>query len=158
MTERARFVIPPFYTSKEVKSYPKPGKTDNYICQPGTNWKWGDWDELIPAGGAHGGYITKDCLITSVSLVIGDWTVPGGNTGVQLQIGIGPAGQEVPIITVFGSWRRVTSDGAYLGDLVIPLPIPRFLPANTRIACRSTGGAVGGSWIGVSFEYIELPL
>jgi hypothetical protein len=154
----ARVVVEPFYTSKLIKLFPPPnpsnmkGETDLAWFQCGQPWVWSNWVEISPALGT----INVNSLITSVAIHTYRDIGPGmGNNDLNFQFGIGEAGAEVPIITVFCSKRW--NDSSYVmipPTLIVPLVIPRFLPKNSRIVTRARSNNYA-FWVAGSFEYVE---
>jgi len=73
-----------------------------------------------------------------------------------IQLGTGPAGSETPIISLPVTFLADTFVDHLPEKNIYPLPIPRRVPANTRVAVRvADSGAVALTWGPIKIRYIE---
>jgi len=122
------------YTSREIEMYPPAteGWAAPDIALGPPNWQWSDWQELVPAN-----TITKDFLLLAV---MHNWahSFLFDRQHVQIQLGVGAAGSETPIVTIPNSGRSISSS-IFIPKSIYPLPVPILIPANSRVAARAAG-------------------
>jgi len=142
------------YTDDKINSYP----TTSTGVQPvssATAWVWGSWVELVPAN-----TITSDFDITDINFLFD----PVGLTKdvryqAVIQIGVGAAGSETPIISLPVHFLSDTLVDHVPDNQVVFLPVPRRIPANSRVAVRvANDGAVALTYGPIKIRYIKAPV
>jgi len=134
--------------TKDILMYPLNADPVSFTLGDGvTEWAWGAWKEVVPAN-----TITKDFVIIGVihkahSTETLDFAV---------QLGVGLAGAETPIISYGGKFRYVSSAGYYWETTPIMFPTPRKVSANSRIAVRGARSAIATKSAYVKIIYYEL--
>ena len=141
------------YTDELIKSYPAAAAGVQPVSSA-TLWTFGSWLELVPVN-----TITKDFDIHAVPFLF----PPVGLTkdvryqGV-IQLGIGPSTSEVPIISLPVTFLSDTLVGHVPEKQIYTLPVPRRVPANTRVVVRAANsGSVALTYGPVKIRYIERP-
>lgn len=139
------------YTTKNVECYPLAASGPT-CASPATAWTWGTWVELVPIN-----TITVDFVITH--LVALEDPVAALDTRHQtvFQLGIGTAGSEVVIASIAVTWL-IDSAAGHLAPWSFPLPVPRKVAANSRVAIRCTDSiAAIRTYGGCKIIYVRLP-
>jgi len=139
------------YTTKDIKCYPLAASGPT-VASPATAWAWGSWVELVPANA-----ITVDFVITHLIALEDPVAAVDVRHQAVFQIGIGSAGAEVAIISIPVTYL-IDSAVGHLAPWVFPLPAPRKVNANSRVAVRVTDSiAAVRTYGGCKIVYIELP-
>jgi hypothetical protein len=141
-------LVPP-YTTKEIKIYPLAADTA-YALSSATPFGWGDWAEVIPAN-----TVTEDFIIVGIMVWI--QTVTAARL-FDIQLGVGAPGSEVPIATISGANTSAANGEGLISGFMEPFPIPRKVPANSRISVRANDSEAIAYYYGVKVQYIGLPL
>ena len=92
-------------------------------------WSYGDWVTLIAAG-----QVVRPVYVRAIHAGIGA-APTAGNTQFQIQLGVGAAGEEVPL-DVVGQKTTVGVAGQSPGGAQV-LWRPLYVPPNTRVAVRA---------------------
>jgi len=139
------------YTDELIKSYPALADGVEVISSS-TSWAWGSWVQLVPANA-----ITNPFDIHSLA-----YFDPWGATkdlryqGV-IQLGIGAAGSEVPIISLAVHSLPDSMVNHIPEKQIYTLPVPRRVPANSRVAVRiANDGNEALWWRGIKIRYVEV--
>jgi len=139
------------YTTKNIKCYPLAASGPT-VASPATAWQWGSWVELVPAG-----TITVDFVITHFVLLEDPVAAVDARHQAVFELGVGASGSEVAIIDIPVTYL-IDSAVGHLAPWIIPLPVPRKVNANSRVAIRCTDSiAAIRTYGGVKIVYIELP-
>jgi len=139
------------YTTKNIECYPLAASGPT-VASPATAWAWGSWVEIVPAN-----TITSDFVITHL-IALEDPATPAVDTRIQtvFQLGIGDAGSEVVIISIPVTFL-IDSKVGHVAPWIIPLPVPRKVAANSRVAIRVTDSvATAFTYGGCKIVYIKL--
>ena len=139
------------YTTKDVECYPLAASGPT-VASPATAWTWGSWVEIVP-----GNTMTVDFVITHfVALEFPTAAVDTRHQTV-FQLGVGAAGSEVAIISIPVTWL-IDSAVGHLAPWIFPLPTPRKITANSRVAIRvAHSAAVASTFGGCKIVYVKLP-
>jgi len=134
--------------TKDILMYPLNADPVSFTLGDGvTEWAWGAWREVVPAN-----TITKDFVI--IGVIHGAYSTETLDFAVQL--GVGLAGAETPIISYVGIFRSVSSAGSYWETPSLMFPTPRKVSANSRIAVRGARSAIATKPAYVKIIYYEL--
>jgi len=139
---------PRIYTTKDIQIYPLLDRPVVF-SSAATAWTWGGWIEVIPPN-----TITADFLIAGILITIGN---PDVAREFDIQIGVGVAGQETPIITWSGSHVYWSTSGAISFFTTTAFSIPRKVPANSRIAVRAADSIATPLRYRCKIQFIKLP-
>lgn len=141
------------YTDELIKSYPMAAAGVQPVSSD-TAWAWGSWAELVPVNA-----INKDFDICAIPFLF----PPVGLTkdvryqGV-IQLGSGASGSETPITSLPITFLSDTLVDHAPNKQILPLPVPRRVSANTRIAVRvANDGSVALTYGPIKIIYIEGP-
>jgi len=142
------------YTTDLIKCYPYLATGVSPVSSSAA-WNWpASWTELVPVN-----TITFDFDICAIN-----WLYPPAETtaldtryqGV-IQIGVGGAGAEASIISVPVTFLIDTKAEHVPSKQICTLPIPRRVPANSRVAVRVTDSlAAALTWGPIKIQYVEI--
>ncbi len=128
------------YVTNQLKTYP-------YQAAPITHDAWGSW-----SNGASFTEVVAASTITSNFVIVGVIIDCAGNDDHIVDFCTGAASSEVKKISV--PIRR-NSDEGHLKPIILPIPL--YVPANTRISVHGSKASGNGN-IYVKILYYELPL
>jgi len=139
---------PRIYTIKDIEMYPL--LTWPVVFKSAAAaWEWGAWVEAIPAN-----TIDVDFLIAGILINIES---PTYTRYFDIQIGVGAAGEEKPIIAWSGKHLYWSSSGSICFSPTTAFSIPRKVPANSRIAVRAADDYTSSLSYRCKIQYIKLP-
>jgi len=139
------------YSDDKISCYP----TASAGVQPvssATAWAWGSWVELVPPNTIAGPFDITDInfLFPPVGLT------KDVRYQAVIQIGVGAAGSETPIISLPVHFLSDTLVDHVPDNQVVFLPVPRRVAANSRVAVRAANdGAVALTYGPIKIRYIK---
>jgi len=136
------------YTTKDILTYPLNAGPVTFTVGDGvTAWAWGAWKEVVPAGAITADFVILGAIHGAASTE---------SLHFMVQLGVGAAGAESPIMTYGGKFRYYSASGWYWEAVPVMFPIPRKVGANSRVAVRGARAAAATKTHNVKVIYYEL--